>query len=290
MARKALLVGINRYPDPRNNLRGCVNDVLQTSEVLRTRYGFDGKDAVRLLTDERATSEAIRRRLAWLVDGARSGDVLVFQYSGHGSQVRDRDGDELADGLDEIICPYDHDWDSPFTDDELGRCVGEPAEGVNVTVILDCCHAGTGLRDWVPPIPVQRRSIVPPPDIRHRENLCIEDLGPNRSQTFSAPREELTVTRFGKRAAEHGAVLIAACASQQGSADAWIEGDFHGALTWYLWRAAAEGGYRLPYRDLIRRTRKLLGEARFEQVPQLEGEAPRLLGDAFAPIGAVMAA
>lgn len=26
--RKAFLVGINRYPDPRNNLKGCVNDVL----------------------------------------------------------------------------------------------------------------------------------------------------------------------------------------------------------------------------------------------------------------------
>ncbi|MFY8165930.1 MAG: caspase family protein, partial [Sediminibacterium sp.] len=28
MQTKALLVGINKYPDPRNELRGCVNDIL----------------------------------------------------------------------------------------------------------------------------------------------------------------------------------------------------------------------------------------------------------------------
>jgi len=27
--KKALLVGINRYPDPGNELEGCVNDVRQ---------------------------------------------------------------------------------------------------------------------------------------------------------------------------------------------------------------------------------------------------------------------
>ena len=28
MKNKALLVGINKYPNPRNELRGCVNDIL----------------------------------------------------------------------------------------------------------------------------------------------------------------------------------------------------------------------------------------------------------------------
>jgi len=287
MARKALLVGINRYPDPRHHLRGCVNDALQTSAALEAHYGFAGRDAIRLLTDDRATGDAIRRRLRWLVEGAAPGDVLVFHFSGHGSQVRDRDGDELEDGLDEIVCPYDHDWDRPFTDDELGRCLGDVPEGVNLTVVLDCCHAGTGLRDWTPALPVQRRSIVPPPDIRHREHLRIEDLGPNRRVTMTAPRETLPLTRFGRTAAAAGAVLIAACAAHQVSADAWIDGDFHGALTWCLWRAAAETDYRGSYEALVRRTRVLLGESRFEQVAQLEGPGVRLAGDAFAPLVAV---
>ncbi len=28
MKNKALLVGINKYPDPQNELRGCINDIL----------------------------------------------------------------------------------------------------------------------------------------------------------------------------------------------------------------------------------------------------------------------
>jgi hypothetical protein len=119
MARRALLVGLNHYPDPANNLRGCVNDVLQVSSLLQRGFLFDASADIRLLTDERATTARIIERLRWLLRGAGPGDTLVFHYSGHGAQVRDRHGDELDDGLDEIICPYDLDWDDPFTDDDL---------------------------------------------------------------------------------------------------------------------------------------------------------------------------
>ncbi len=129
MLRKALLVGLNDYPNPENHLKGCINDVLQTSRVLQDAYGFDDARQIRMLTDRRATTAAIAHRLRWLVDGARPGDLLVFHYSGHGSQVRDREGDELEDGLDEIICPYDLDWDDPFTDDDLYEIVKEYRRG-----------------------------------------------------------------------------------------------------------------------------------------------------------------
>ena len=39
MNSKAFLVGINRYPDPRNNLKGCVNDALLMAKTLREQYG-----------------------------------------------------------------------------------------------------------------------------------------------------------------------------------------------------------------------------------------------------------
>jgi len=119
MARKALLVGINRYPDPENRLNGCVNDVRQVRALLQQHYGFDRPSAFDILLDAQATTAAIRAALGRLVAGARPGDLLVFHYSGHGSQVPDRDGDETADGLDEIICPYDLDWRHPIKDDDL---------------------------------------------------------------------------------------------------------------------------------------------------------------------------
>ena len=148
--KKALLVGINRYPDPRNELKGCVNDVRQMAETLKRRYGFPGDGNMRILTDARATTKAILDGLSWLTAGASPGDSLVFHYSGHGSQVPDRNGDETTDRLDEILCPYDLDWDHPLTDDDLAAACANVPQGALLTVILDCCHSGTGLRDFAP--------------------------------------------------------------------------------------------------------------------------------------------
>jgi hypothetical protein len=261
-----LLVGLNRYPDPENTLRGCINDVRQVSDLLYTRFGFATDGSIRLLTDARATTAAIVNRLRWLLDGARAGDVLVFHYSGHGSQVRDRHGDELDDGLDEIICPYDLDWDDPFTDDDLGALVKDLPVGVNMTVVLDCCHSGTGLREAASSSrPARIRCLRPPLDIGHRQ------------------RGELAVRRFGSRAAARGAILIAGCRSDQVSADAYIDGDYHGALTYYLCKALEETGTGLSYRELAERVRRTLREHQFEQVPQFEGPASLLRGSVFAP-------
>jgi len=70
MTRKAFLVGINRYPDPRNNLKGCVNDALLMAKTLREQYGFSGTADIKLLTDERATTANIRKGLEGLVAAA----------------------------------------------------------------------------------------------------------------------------------------------------------------------------------------------------------------------------
>ncbi len=127
--KKALLVGINRYPDPRNELKGCVNDVRQMAETLKSRYGFPGDGNMRILTDARATTKAILDGLAWLTAEASPGDSLVFHYSGHGSQVPDHHGDETTDRLDEILCPYDLDWDHPLTDDDLAAACAASRKG-----------------------------------------------------------------------------------------------------------------------------------------------------------------
>jgi uncharacterized caspase-like protein len=55
MAKKALLIGINRYKIPGADLRGCVNDVKNMQAVLTQMYGFANKD-VTVLTDEQISS------------------------------------------------------------------------------------------------------------------------------------------------------------------------------------------------------------------------------------------
>lgn len=272
--RRALLVGINQYPDPRNNLKGCVNDVLLMGKTITEHFGFNPED-VRLLTDKRATTANIRERLQWLVDGAGPGSVLLFHYSGHGSQVRDRNGDELDDGLDEILCPYDLDWDDPFTDDEFAKVIESIPAGVNFTLILDCCHSGTGTRQFFKEPAArgrdQSRFLVPPPDIAFRmaAGVDIDPGTPERTVNMVGVRD-LPTRKFGAALTEQNAILISGCRSDQTSADAWIDSDYHGALTYSLVQAVRNKRFSLSYSDLISTAGDWLEVNSYEQVPQLE--------------------
>jgi len=136
--KRALLVGINKYAAPGCNLSGCVNDVWDMYELLTKNYGFD-PDNVRVVIDERATFKNILERLQWLIKSSEAGDESVFYNSSHGSQVRDRNKDELSDQLDECLVTHDHDWDNPFIDDILYDTFKELDKKAFLTVIVDTC-------------------------------------------------------------------------------------------------------------------------------------------------------
>ncbi len=292
--KRALLVGINRYPDPTNELKGCVNDVRQMADTLKTRYGFPGEGEMRILTDSRATTKAILDGLRWLTGGASPGDSLVFHYSGHGSQVPDRNGDETTDRLDEILCPYDLDWDHPITDDDLAAACAAVPDGALLTVILDCCHSGTGLREYAlsgnrhylphltrpanllradsssPRGNFIRPCGVPPSDAPDRHRFLPHPEGP-KDDSHRRPYPRRPARRFGVCVTKTNAVLIAACRDDQTSADAWIDGAYHGAHTYHLCRTLGNGTRDLTYRALVSATGTALSRAGFDQIPQLEG-------------------
>jgi hypothetical protein len=286
VSKKAVVVGINNYGVRAPKLNGCVNDALQMGEVLRRYFGFENAN-IRVLTDERATQQAILERLEWLVADARDGDELVFHFSGHGSQVADRDGDEV-DNLDEIICPYDMDWDNPFSDDLFGRYFDRLSPRVNLTVVLDCCHSGTGLRD-VRPNSLDR-FLLPPPDIRNRVAEAVDDLGPYFSATLIDPSlAAAPPSARGDRALRvlprpilrgpgraYAPVLIAGCKSTETSADVMIDHDYHGALTHALVQSVQRVRGRITYRALIQEIRRLMPTYGTRQTPQLEGPGARL--------------
>ena len=128
MAKRAVLVGINRYAQAGSDLRGCINDVLNIRGVLTDLYGFRDDDITTLL-DEQATQAGMQTAIADLVASGEPGDVLLLHYSGHGSHVRDVSGDE-DDMRDEILCPHDMSWDTPFLDDWLRVQFDKLADGV----------------------------------------------------------------------------------------------------------------------------------------------------------------
>lgn len=258
MTKRALIIGINAYRDV-NRLRGCVNDTTNLRSVLKDLHEFRNDD-VRLLVDERASKDAIEERLSWLVSGAVPGDLLVLHFSGHGAQVRDRDEqDELADHLDEILCPWDMSWDGTFiTDDYLAQHLKVP-EGVVLEVILDCCNSGDASTELGFPQPNalddpnrRPRFLQPPVDIVARH------------QGEALPHRELFSRREPSRMA-----LWSACASFQTAADATITGIANGAFTFYLCQHLREmqrGGTRA---QLLANVRSSLQRNGYPQVPEL---------------------
>lgn len=267
MAKKALLVGINDYQGI-SDLRGCLNDVTNMRNILKTYLGFTNRD-IRVLVDNRATKANIISRLEYMVREAKTGDFLVFHFSGHGSQIRDRNGDELDDHMDEIICPYDMDWDGTFiTDDTFNNIFSKLPKGVLLEVFLDSCHSGTGLRDIAfnrpeslgPEHPTLNRFLPPPIDIECRVEGEEEDIKSQRS--FKGPR----------RSTVHH-ILWAGCKDNQTSADAYISNSYNGAFTYFFCKNIRSSGGNISRKELLRRVKQSLYNDGYSQIPQLECEA-----------------
>ncbi|PFH46906.1 hypothetical protein AMATHDRAFT_198818 [Amanita thiersii Skay4041] len=135
--KKALCIGINYQGQP-NSLRGCINDARRVRKYLIDYHGFHSDDII-LLTDVGNASGVPTRKnilkcMRWLVKDVRKGDSLFFHYSGHGGQVRDRDGDE-EDGWDEVIYPLDFRQHGHITDDDMHDIMVKPLpEGCRLTV------------------------------------------------------------------------------------------------------------------------------------------------------------
>lgn len=271
MAKKALLIGINRYQIPGADLRGCVNDVKNMQSVLTTYFGFATKD-IAVLTDRAATTKAMRSEITKLVSGAKKGDVILLHYSGHGANVPDKNGDE-ADHRDEILCPTDLDWKKPLTDDWLRRTFNKLRRGVSFTVIMDCCHSGTNTRAILPPDAPSIPRYLPNP-----WDLMAEESGRTlRGRTRRALRASPSAKRKTSDAvdARIDELLITGCRDTQTSADAYISGSYNGALTYHLVKAVKDANGKLSYRELHQRTIGLLRRGGYDQVPQLEGRSAK---------------
>jgi metacaspase-1 len=162
--RRALLIGINDYPQAQNKLNGCINDVFLMSALLQER-GY-APDEIRIVLDARATTQGINERLKWLLGDVRPGDERVLFYSGHGAQITAYDAAGEPDHKDETLVTYDFDWTTNYgiTDDVLAKYYADLPYEAKFTIILDCCNSGGMTRAGGATV----RGINPPDDVRHR--------------------------------------------------------------------------------------------------------------------------
>jgi metacaspase-1 len=267
MAKKALLIGINRYQKIGADLRGCVNDVKNLQQALITYHGFAAQD-ITCLTDLESTKRAMQSEVAKLIGRGQQGDVLLFHYSGYGSNIPDDNGDE-ADHRDEIYCPADLDWRDSMRDDWFQKTFNKIREGVSFTVVIDSCHSGTITRTSPPPDAFIKERFLPCP----LDLMAVESgrklRGTVRAQLGKAPRGKKRGSDIVH--ADIQEMLITGCRDTQTAADAQIDGAFNGAFTYYLVESIKEANGKLTYRELHERTTAKLKKNAFDQVPQLEG-------------------
>jgi hypothetical protein len=201
-----------------------------------------------------------------MVDGAAPGDLLVFYFSGHGSQIRDRDGDELTDYLDELICPYDLDWNAGryILDDDLDRVFGALPDGVVVEAFFDCCFWGASTRafDEYAQTAVLRPDVryLPPLDVAARYEGDEDRIGVHRIEASPCFRDRN--------------VLWGASEEGHSAAEDLFDGRVHGVFTYYGWRFIESRFEQILTREYTRD--QLLDELRaslrtrgYVQVPEL---------------------
>jgi hypothetical protein len=257
------MVGVNKFKNMGiSRLNGCVNDALDLRMLLKSFFDFTNAD-IHVLTDYRGNKGMIFDRLNGLVKWAMPGDLVAFTYSAHGSQMRDRNGDEISDHMDELFCPYDMDWDAKtyILDDEMKQVCDAFRPGVTLEVIMDTCHSATMLKNGVSPLftkyRIRPRFTPPPTDIvmRHEgEESCLKE-----------PRKMFRSLGVNDK------VLWAACKSNQTSADAYFNGRYNGAFTYAFCQIVQKAKGKITRKDLLNQIRKYLSGAGFDQIPQLEG-------------------
>jgi len=274
----ALLIGINQYQcETVPDLRGCVHDATTMHNLLQTHFGGAAENMTTLI-DAAATHQAIRAAFqlrllaplqAWAANG-RLGEqpAILFYFSGHGSRAPSI---SKPSGFDETLVPHDSRTAEVYDikDWELGEWLAELTPYTdNVTVILDCCHSGSGTRS-------DKKAVT---DIRG----CHDDLRPQPARAGKivvAPVMRGAID-LSKQRGHLGYVLLAACRNDEKAREDNLgePPQRQGLLTYWLQHTlrAMEPQQPLRYRELYDQVHHRVQSAHRDQTPQCEGDRDRL--------------
>lgn len=237
--KKALIIGINDYKDA--PLKGCINDTVSYKNVL-ANCGY----SINVLTDTVATKQNIIEEIESTLYNTTSNDCVVITFSGHGSQVPDKSGDE-KDGLDECLLPYGYTWDNVIIDDDIDIILNQ-YKGASVEIVLDACHSGSGTRnvllDWDTYNYNCQRFVQPPIELFDRI------VNPD-------------TVRINKIVSN--VITWSGCRDDQTSADANIGGSYNGVFSYAL--CSNIGNNRS---QTLKATRHYISSHSYSQVPQLQ--------------------
>lgn len=249
MTKYGLLIGIN-YIGTSNALHGCINDVLNMKRWLLFNRGFEEQNLVMMCDDKKLaklpelhpTRANILKQIALAVAKLKSGDELFLHYSGHGSYMKDTNGDE-PDGQDECICPVDMNF---IIDDELREALADKIpNGAKLRCLFDCCYSGSNL------------------------DCKLLWLKGEKFQNEGAKAKQ-----------SKDILAISGCTDHQTSADAYVAGMGQGAMTWSFLEVM-HIHQDWTWAEVITGMRLKLLEGRYDQIPQLSVDSRKLIHAKF---------
>ncbi|MEP7147375.1 MAG: caspase family protein [Acidobacteriota bacterium] len=282
-----LQVGIGKYIHATwAELRGAVTDVVEMRKVLEgERYGIPPENII-TLTDAEGTKKLIFEKFqthliakarAYFEQTKKRDAVVMFEFSGHGSQAPDMDGDEKDDGKDETLVTYDSE-DKPgknldITDDEIYALTSELRQWTdNIVYIFDSCHSGSGTRNAEDVRRLPERKTVP---------VSVGGVG---TGTRSGGTKPADVGSGILPAGDDYIVITAARANELASQKNCFEecGDarkpvVYGNLTFYLIDELKNARSDTSYRELMENVTRRVVSEKPTQTPQIEGDKSRFV-------------
>jgi hypothetical protein len=235
---RGLFIGVDYMDQPEHRLYGCVNDATNMANFMK--YSFHLNES-RILVDRgsqnsnKPTRKNILSSIKWLTEGSKDGDLLFFHYSGHGTRIIDRSGDEI-DGFDEVLVPNDFATSGYITDDQLHNVlVASVPKNATLVAVIDSCHSGTIL------------------DLPKR---CIS-------------KNNAILQREQPRFIKGNIVCISASLDSQSAADVAERGDTpaYGALTQSLITVVKKHLLRASLSNILHHVTRDLKQREFSQIP-----------------------
>ena len=263
-------VGIDKYTSPKvPKLDGCVQDVVDMKSLLIKKFNVPSNHFL-TLTDGQATHEAIingfRKQLIENAKAHRDA-LVIFQYSGHGSQVKDQTG-RKADGLSSTLVPVNSrdlkGSNFDVVDDEIRELFEELSQYTsNIVFIIDACHSGNPTRGGG-----KTRGI--PKDDRPQPKPA--KLASTRGGSQLRGGEMVAMLPRDQRYVAIAATLPQELANEKDMPEV---PKANGALTFYLLKALERAKPETTFRQLMAEVASAVTSAFPNQHPQGEGDLGR---------------
>ncbi|BAY88228.1 MULTISPECIES: caspase family protein [unclassified Tolypothrix] len=263
----ALLIGINQYSQ-NPALSGCLTDVELQKELLMHRFGFPAANIL-TLTEEQANREFIEAAfLEHLGKQARTGDVVVFHFSGYGTRIN-IEADQVQNAL--IAVNTQNSQNSNYLLEETLLLLLRSLSTDRVTAVLDTSYYAPNSAGL--------------PGLRVRSRPEVD------SQLATAELEFLkqlkTQNSLIKGEVTPPLLLSATGDSQQAAREVLLSGFSAGlftyALTQYLWEVTPTKTIQVSLSQVETAMRKLGSKQQPALVSSKKNPQAVFIGDNFAP-------